>query len=104
MDLPSWVRGGHVAEEVDEGGTRVAGHRLADDLARLRVEGRVEREGPMPEVLKAVPFRAARRERQDRIQSVQRLNGRLLVDRDDHRVLRRIQVEADHIGGLSART
>jgi hypothetical protein len=90
VDLASWVGGGHVEEEVDQGGTRVAGHRLAHDLAGLCVEDRVQREGSMPEVLKAVPFRAAGRERQDRIESVQRLNGCFLVDRDDHRVFRGI--------------
>jgi hypothetical protein len=34
--------------------------------------------------------------------SLQRLYMRLLVNTDDHRVLRRIQVEANHVGGLRA--
>ena len=54
----------------------------------------------MPVVLEAVSFESPRRERQHGIETVERLNLRLLVEREDSRVLGRIQVQANHVGGL----
>jgi hypothetical protein len=58
------------------------------------------RQRAVPVVLKPVPLRAARRERQDGIQSIERLNRRFLIDGKDHRVLRWIEIQAEHVGGL----
>src|SRR5262245_55853234 len=44
--------------------------------------------------------RAAVRQLQITLRSLQRLDRRLLIDTDDDRVLGRRQVETDHIGGL----
>lgn len=49
----------------------------------------------MAVVLKTVAFGASRREGQDRIQAVQGLNGRLLIEAEYGRVPRRIQVQTD---------
>ena len=54
----------------------------------------------MPVVLEAVTFGASRRERQDRIETIQGLNGGLLIDAEHGRVLRRVQIEADDVGGF----
>jgi len=54
----------------------------------------------MPVVLEAVPFGAAGRQRQHGIKSVERLNGRFLVHREDRGVVWRIDVETDHVSGL----
>ena len=54
----------------------------------------------MAVVLKTVAFGASRRERQNRIQPVQGLNGRLLIHAEHGRVLRRIQVQTDDVGGF----
>jgi hypothetical protein len=51
-------------------------------------------------VLNAVAFCPAWRERQHRIQPIERLNGSLLVGGKDDGVLRRIQVQPNDVGGL----
>ena len=45
-------------------------------------------------------LRAAGRQRQNRIAPIQRLNRRLFIDAEDRRVLRRIQIEPDDLGGF----
>ena len=52
----------------------------------------------MPVVFETVPLGTARRKRQDGIEAVERLNGRLFVEAKDGSVLRRIQIEPDDIG------
>src|SRR5262249_5326703 len=55
VDLrPPRLRGHDVAETFHKGIAGVAWHRLADDLARPRVERRVQRERAVPVILKAV--------------------------------------------------
>ena len=54
----------------------------------------------MAVILEAVPFGASRRQRQDRIAPIERLNRRFLVDAEHHGVLRRIEIQADHVGGF----
>jgi hypothetical protein len=90
-----------VGQERDELGRRVPFGGTAEDLSRSRVERRIKRQRAMPGVLKAVSFRAAWRQRQDRIQPIQRLDRGLLIDTEDRRVLRRVQIQSDNIGGLA---
>ena len=54
----------------------------------------------MPVVLEAVTFGASRRERQDGIETIQGLNGGLLIHAEHGRVLGRAQIEAEDIGGF----
>ena len=68
-------------------------HGAADDLARLRIERRVQRQRAVPVVLEPVAFSASGRERQQRINPVERLDRRLLVNAEDDGVLRRIELE-----------
>ena len=88
MDLAAPRLGGDdVAEELDEGGTRVPRHRLADDFAGLRVERGEQRERAVPVVFEAVALGAPGRQRQHGIEAVERLNRRLLVDGEHRRVV-----------------
>lgn len=87
-------------EESNELGTRVPLRRLAQYLPGAGVERRVEREGSMPVILESMALNSSRRQRQDRIEPVERLNGGLLVDAEDHGVGGRVKVQADDISGL----
>jgi hypothetical protein len=101
MDLtPARLGRDQLGQEVDERGTGMPRHGLADDLAGAGVERGIQREGAMPVVLEAVTFGTAGRERQDRVQAVQRLDRRLFIRGKHDRVLGRIQVESNHVGGL----
>ena len=55
----------------------------------------------MAVVLEAVPFGASRRERQDGVETVQGLNGGLLIDTEHGRMLRRAQIEAKDVSGFA---
>jgi hypothetical protein len=63
-----------VRQERDELRRGVSRGRLAKHLAGLGVECRVQGQRAVPEVLKAVPLGAPRRERQHRILAVERLD------------------------------
>ena len=54
----------------------------------------------MAVIFKAVPFGPFRRKRQHGVFAAERLDRRLLIDAEDRRVLRRMQIQADNIGGF----
>jgi len=81
-----------IGEEGDELGRGVARSGLAQHFAGLGIEGRVQRERAMAVVLKAMPLSPASRERQHRIEPVEGLDGRLLINAEHRGVLRRVQV------------
>ena len=58
----------------------------------------------MTEVLEPMPLRTAGRQRQDRIQAIERLNGGLLIDGEHGRMLGRIHIQADHVGRFRSRS
>src|SRR5208282_4019732 len=64
------------------------------------IEGRIQGERAVAVVLEAVAFGASGRERQDGIETIQGLNGGLLIDAEHGRVLRRAQIEAEDVGGF----
>ncbi len=97
---PRRLTGHDVAEEVDEGRAGVARHRLPEHLARLGVERGEERQRAVPVIFEAMPLGPPRRQRQHGIEAIERLNGGFLVDGKDRGVVRRIDVEANHVGGL----
>lgn len=70
---PLRLRGDDVAEQFDERGAGVSGHRLREDFARLRVERGEQRECAVPVVLEAVPFGSTGRQRQHGIEAIERL-------------------------------
>jgi hypothetical protein len=58
----------------------MTGDGLAQHLAAAGVEGGVQGQSAVTVVFKAVTFQPSGRERQHRIEPVQGLNGRLLID------------------------
>ncbi len=74
--------------------------RFPENLPRPGVQGRIQRDGSMVVILKTVPFSPARRQGQDRSQSVQSLNGRLLVHVENDRMPRRIDIQTNNVGRL----
>lgn len=79
--VPPRPMGDEVGQERDELGRGVALGGASEDLLSPRVENGIERQGPMPGILKAVPFCSSGGERQNRIQAIQRLDRRLLIDK-----------------------
>lgn len=74
---------------------------FAVDAAGSGIQRRIQGDRSMSVVFEPMAFGAAGRKRQHRIEPVQRLNGGLLVDTEDGRVLRRVQIEADYASGLA---
>ena len=74
--------------------------RLPQDEAALRLERGVEGQRAVPDIFEAVPLRAARRQRQNRVAPIQRLNRRLLVHAKHGGMLRRVEIEPDDLGRL----
>jgi hypothetical protein len=54
----------------------------------------------MPEIIKPMALGAAGRQRQDRIEAIESLNGRLFIDTKDSAVGRRPEVETNNVGRL----
>lgn len=101
MDLaPRRLRRDDVREERQKVGARVPRGGLPDHLAGLSVQRGVEREGAVPLVFEAVALRSAGRQREARVDAVERLNRRLFVETEHRGVLRRRQVQAEHVGGF----
>ena len=87
-----------LGQERDEGGAGVTRDGLAGDLAGALVQRREQGEGAVPVVLEAVAFRPSGRQRQDGVETIEGLNGRLLIDGEHGGVLRRVEVQPDDIG------
>ena len=101
VNVPAWRLGAdRFVQETDEffGGVAIGG--FANHLSAARVKGRIKRQRPMTVILETVPLRATRRERQHRVESVERLDGCLLIDTEDGCMARWPQVEANHRGRL----
>src|ERR1700732_414243 len=94
------LTGDEIFQKGDELCTGVAGAGLADDLAAPGIKGGIERERSMAIIFKAVSFSPTGRKRQNRVQTIQRLDGTLFVDTEHCGVERRLEVQADDIGGL----
>ena len=87
-------------KEIDELGAGVACAGFRQDLSGLSVQSAVERKSSMAVVLEAMPFSAAGRKWQNRIQAIQRLDGALLVHAEDRGMPRRVEVQPDDVGGF----
>ncbi len=93
VDLASdRLTGDDVGQERDERLQCVTFDSLAEDLPRLRVQRCVEGQGPMSEVLESVALGTTRRKRQNRVEAIERLDGRRLIHAEDRGVLGRIHV------------
>jgi hypothetical protein len=87
-------------EESNEFTAGVSSGGFAVDSPGGRVQGGIQGQCSMAVVLESVAFSTTGRKRQHRIQAIQRLNGGLLIHAEHRRMPRRIQVQADDIGGL----
>src|SRR6185503_3764824 len=85
-------------EKADEFEMTVALHAAADDVAVEHAERREQRGGAVPLVIMGHRLAAPRLDRQSRLGAVERLDLALLVDRQYHRVSRRIEVEPGDVG------
>src|SRR5215472_3068392 len=77
----------HFAQEVYEFLAGMPMRGLSKHFACLGVQGDIQRERTVAIVFEAMPLRATRRERQHRVESIQRLNGGLLIDTENSRML-----------------
>src|SRR5271169_473758 len=98
--LPRRAQGYDLLQKGDELTAGMAGSGFAVDATGGGIQCRIQRERAMPVVLEAVPFGASGRERQDGIETIQGLNGGLLIDAEHGCVLRRVQIEAQDVGGF----
>jgi hypothetical protein len=98
--LPLGLACDDVAKKGHELLTRMTLCWLAKHLSGPRVEGGVERQGPMAKVLESVAFGSPRRERKHRIQAIERLDGCLFIKTEYGGVLGRLQVKTDDVCGL----
>ena len=83
VDRPRRLGGHEGGEEGHKRLAGVAGRRVAKDVARARVERGIERQRAMPDVLEPVALGAAGGQGQDRVEAVERLDRRLLIDAKD---------------------
>src|SRR5712692_4030079 len=88
------LAGDDLGEKGDEFLASVTGHGLAQHLATAGIERGIKRQGAVAVVFKSMPFQAAGRQRQHRVEPIQRLNGGLLVHAKHHRMLRWVDYRA----------
>src|SRR5262245_54775440 len=98
--LSRGLRGEDICEKGNELRTGVALGCLAQDLSAGNLQGGVERESTMPEILKAVALGTAGRKGQNGIQSIESLNGALLIHAKHCSMGRRLEIEANNVGCL----
>src|SRR5271169_4631437 len=78
--LPRGTQGYDLLQKGDELTAGMAGSSFAVDATGGGIQRRIQGERSVPVVLKTVAFGAAWRERQDGIETIQSLNGGLLID------------------------
>jgi hypothetical protein len=101
MEVDGWVLlqptiAFHEAEELD---TAPALGMLGNDLSGGDVGRGKQRRGAMPLVIMALAGQGASvRELQIALRPLQRLDRRLLIDAENHRLGRRVDIKTDHVG------
>src|SRR3954452_25176710 len=73
---------------------------LALHLTRLHIQRGIQRQSAITAVFETVALQSAWRQREHRIQTIQRLNGGFLVYAKHSRMLWRSHVQADHVGSI----
>gem|GEM_PF-3736671 len=99
-----WLRLDDGRDEGDKLIARMARHGAAEHLTRVGIERRIQGQCTVPVVLEPMLFRAAGGARQDRINPVERLNRRFLIDAEDDGALRRNRGKARSRLRLSSRS
>jgi len=92
--------GNDIGKECNELGTGVALGGFAKDLPAGHFQCGVEGECPMPEVFESVALDPSRRQRQDGIESIKGLDGRLLINAEHRSVSWGSKVKTDDIGSF----
>src|SRR5690348_21541 len=98
--LLALCRSDHLLEEGDEFIAGMPRRRFAVNLAGSDVQRRVQGKRAVAVVFKSVLFDPAGGERKYRIQAIEGLNRGFLVQAEYRRVLRRIEVKAEDVGGF----
>jgi hypothetical protein len=98
--LPRGAQGYDLLQEGNELTTGMASRGFAVDPTGGGVECGIQEEGSVPVILEAMTFGASGGERKDGIETIQGLNGGLLIDTEHRRVLWRTQIEAEDVGGF----
>lgn len=93
-----WEFAVQAAEKFQELLVPVPGHTLANDLPIQHAQRGKEGRGAVALVIVRHRAAAAPFERQPRLGAVQRLDLALFVHTEHHRLLRRIQIQPDHVG------
>src|SRR6201987_592742 len=91
------AQGHDFLQEDDKVAAGVASSGLSVNAAGRGVQRRIQRQGSVPVVFKSMALGAARRKRQHRIESIQRLNGGLLIDTKHGGMLRRAPVKPENV-------
>ena len=89
-----------VAQEGEELLMTVAWAALGQDLAGGDVQGGEQGGGAMPDIIVGHALDVAESHRQHRLGALQRLDLRLFVDAQHHRMVGRVQVQADDVADL----
>src|SRR5438552_7991130 len=92
--------GHNLREKSNKLSTGMAGRGLAQNLTGARLQGSIERKGAVAMVFKPMSLGSPWRERQHRVQAIQRLNGCLFIHTEDRSVGRRFKIEADDVTRL----
>ncbi len=87
-------------EELPELNRAVLAVAVANNLARGHVQGSEERSRPMAHVVVRTSLNLARAHRQQGLCSVERLDLGLLINAEDERPFRRVEVEANDVAYL----
>jgi hypothetical protein len=91
------AQGDNLFQEADEVPTGVPDSGFPVNASGRGVQRSIQGERSMPVVFKSVVLSPARRKRQHRIKTIERLNGGLLVDTEHRSMLRRVQVQPDNV-------
>src|SRR5215475_11919823 len=99
VQLAIWEGGNHAVHEAEELDTPPALGMLGNDLSGGDVERGKQRRGAVPLVIMALTGQGAPvRELQVALRPLQSLDRRLLIDTEDNRLGRGVDIEADHVG------
>jgi hypothetical protein len=90
----------HQLQELEEFLVTVPGVGLAGHLASGDVEGGEERGGAVAQIVVGAPLHLTGTHGQQRLGPIEGLDLALLIDTEHHRMLRRVQLEPDHIRDL----
>jgi hypothetical protein len=101
MDLKAfWGPRDHRPQELQELGVAVTGKALTDHRAGQDIQGGEQRRGAVALLVVGHRTRPPGLDRQARLSAIERLDLALLVHVQDNRVLRRVQIQANHVDKL----